>query len=53
MRTLKTSEAKARFNAFLAKVKASKEEARHCKNMEQPVPTTIRDQRVAGQEERA
>lgn len=44
---------KARIASFLAKVKASKEAARHCKDMEHPVPTTIRYQRMAGQEQRA
>lgn len=53
MRTLQANEAKARITAFLAKVKASKEETRHYKDMEQPVPTTIRYQRMASQEQRA
>lgn len=52
MRTLQANEAKARFTAFLAKVKAHKEEARHYKDMDQSVVTTIRYQRMAGQERR-
>ena len=53
MRPLQATETKARITAFLAKIKASKEEARHYKDMEQPVPTTIRYQRMAGQGQRA
>ena len=53
MRTLQATEAKARITAFLAKVKASKEEARHYKDMDQSISTTIRYQRMAGQEQRA
>ena len=53
MRTLQAHEAKARITTFLAKVKASKEAARHFKDMEQPVVTTIRYQRMAAQEQRA
>jgi len=43
---------KVRIASFLAKLKAHKEEARHCKDMEQPVATTIRYQRMAGREQR-
>ena len=53
MRTLQATEAKARITAFLAKIRASKETARHYKDMEQTMPTTIRYQRMASQEQRA
>ena len=53
MRTLQANEAKARFTAFLAKIKASKEasEARRYEDMADTMPTTIRYQRMAGQEQ--
>ena len=53
MRTLQAHEAKARITHVLAKVKASKEEARHYKDMDQTMATTIRYQRMAAQEQRA
>jgi hypothetical protein len=54
MRTLQANEAKARITAFLAKVNAGREasEARHYEDMPHTVPTTIRYQRMAGQEQR-
>lgn len=55
MRTLQANEAKARFTAFLAKVKASKEasETRRYEDMPHTMPTTIRYQRMASQEQRS
>ncbi len=53
MSTPQVTMTKARIASFLAKLKASKEAARHCKDMEQPVVTTIRYQRMAHQEQRA
>lgn len=53
MTTPQVTMTKARIASFLAKLKASKEAARHCKAMEQAMPTTIRYQRMARQEQRA
>jgi hypothetical protein len=53
MRNLQATEAKARIAAFLARVKASKAAARHYKDMDQSVVTTIRYQRKASREQRA
>lgn len=54
MRTLQANEAKARITAFLAKVKAHKEtQARPYPDLDMTIPTTIRYQRAAPQEQRA
>lgn len=52
MSTPQVTMTKARIASFLAKVKASKKDSRHCKDMEQPMVTTIRYQRMTGQEQR-
>lgn len=53
MSTPQVTMTKARIASFLAKLKANKEAARHCKDMDQTMATTIRYQRMAHQEQRA